>query len=531
MLDKFHYLSTVSGGGYIGSWLSAWAFREKNHYHHQTPEQKAEIHSGEAPGAVEFKRSGVTSVQRKLAEIKHGTPEPPQVTHLRSYSNYMSPRVGLMSVDTWTLVGVYMQNLILNWMVFVPLIAAFLLLPKLLAEFTTSGQYLIGAALSPTAIGIGSIGLILGIASLFFINMFRPILGKSFKKGSRFSDKFRRDAEIGTLKNVEPKILALCILPMTLFALCITTYWFCVGIKGDRWVRVQSILTYVNDPTHRTYILTGLAVVATVLILQGLFFFYRKKKWETGRNLDRLILSVCCVIYLSILVGVLLYSGESSVDSDRGHLEFVGTVLFAEILLAAAFISSWSVIWLLSDKHGIPGKGAMRHLGIEFGISFLAATSGGIILYMAARNFDYIYRAVQAFLGEDVSRATIYTIVAVPLFLSVFLIAATIFVGIGSKIMDNLEREWLSRMEAWLLIVAVGWLTVCGLVLLGPKLIEKAGTTFHAWFSLGSISGFITLLFGYYANSFSRDSAQPSGKINILVRLAPGSQPRFLPPS
>src|SRR6188472_3378502 len=28
LLDKFHYQSTVSGGGYIGSWLSAWI---KNH--------------------------------------------------------------------------------------------------------------------------------------------------------------------------------------------------------------------------------------------------------------------------------------------------------------------------------------------------------------------------------------------------------------------------------------------------------------------------------------------------------------------
>ena len=24
LLNKFHYLSTVSGGGYIGSWLSTW---------------------------------------------------------------------------------------------------------------------------------------------------------------------------------------------------------------------------------------------------------------------------------------------------------------------------------------------------------------------------------------------------------------------------------------------------------------------------------------------------------------------------
>ena len=27
LLSKFHYLSTVSGGGYIGSWLSAWRSR------------------------------------------------------------------------------------------------------------------------------------------------------------------------------------------------------------------------------------------------------------------------------------------------------------------------------------------------------------------------------------------------------------------------------------------------------------------------------------------------------------------------
>ena len=29
LLDKFDYLSTVSGGGYLGSWLSGWIAREK----------------------------------------------------------------------------------------------------------------------------------------------------------------------------------------------------------------------------------------------------------------------------------------------------------------------------------------------------------------------------------------------------------------------------------------------------------------------------------------------------------------------
>ncbi|HJV54445.1 MAG TPA: patatin-like phospholipase family protein, partial [Methylomirabilota bacterium] len=30
LLTQFHYLSTVSGGGYIGSWLSAWIHRTGN---------------------------------------------------------------------------------------------------------------------------------------------------------------------------------------------------------------------------------------------------------------------------------------------------------------------------------------------------------------------------------------------------------------------------------------------------------------------------------------------------------------------
>src|SRR6185503_21341938 len=29
LLQKFNYVSTVSGGGYIGSWLSAWIHREE----------------------------------------------------------------------------------------------------------------------------------------------------------------------------------------------------------------------------------------------------------------------------------------------------------------------------------------------------------------------------------------------------------------------------------------------------------------------------------------------------------------------
>ncbi|MGH9755124.1 MAG: hypothetical protein ACREA2_20290, partial [Blastocatellia bacterium] len=105
-LGKFHFLSTVSGGGYLGSWFSAWAHRR-----------------------------GMEEVQKGL-EGKHDdksplSPEPEPILHLRRYSNYMSPKIGLLSADTWTLVGTYLRNLFLNWLVLIPLMAAALSLPRL----------------------------------------------------------------------------------------------------------------------------------------------------------------------------------------------------------------------------------------------------------------------------------------------------------------------------------------------------------------------------------------------------------------
>ena len=42
--------------------------------------------------------------------------------HLREYSNYLAPRAGLLSADTWTLLGTVLRNLILVWSVLLPLL-------------------------------------------------------------------------------------------------------------------------------------------------------------------------------------------------------------------------------------------------------------------------------------------------------------------------------------------------------------------------------------------------------------------------
>ncbi len=110
LLSRFHYLSTVSGGGYIGSWLSAW--RTRNDF---------------------------PTVWKNLAGRPEGPDvEPPEISWLRAYSNYLTPQVGIGSADTWAGVAIYVRNLVLNWLVIVPAAAVVLIILKMAITFAVA---------------------------------------------------------------------------------------------------------------------------------------------------------------------------------------------------------------------------------------------------------------------------------------------------------------------------------------------------------------------------------------------------------
>jgi hypothetical protein len=96
ILTDFDYVSTVSGGGYIGGWLTAWKQREK----------------------------GLDKIIPKLQPVAPspapGTVNP--VQHLREYNSYLTPKLGLLSTDTWTLAATIARNMMLNWLVLVPIL-------------------------------------------------------------------------------------------------------------------------------------------------------------------------------------------------------------------------------------------------------------------------------------------------------------------------------------------------------------------------------------------------------------------------
>nr|WP_255608323.1 patatin-like phospholipase family protein [Methylosinus sp. Sm6] len=201
LLSGFDYISTVSGGGYIGAWLSAWRKHEKDRRRaagqlaHEAdrgvktaatttvvlqcleqaekkaaalnrPDLKRSLEVArdqvkQCEGLAEAKKSALAKladiadsneglasrcgseeeereeciapsmkkIEPKLAGDDGAAPpfrrEPIEVEMLRSYTSYLTPRRGLMSLDLWTTFATYLGNLLLNWLHFLP---AFLLL-------------------------------------------------------------------------------------------------------------------------------------------------------------------------------------------------------------------------------------------------------------------------------------------------------------------------------------------------------------------------------------------------------------------
>ena len=90
LLKHVHYLATVSGGGYIGAWWTAWRARVGKNRH----EEDAKVF----PIAQRADAAGQTVFDKKLNR------EPEEVRHLREFSNFLSPRIGFFQSEMWNAV-------------------------------------------------------------------------------------------------------------------------------------------------------------------------------------------------------------------------------------------------------------------------------------------------------------------------------------------------------------------------------------------------------------------------------------------
>ena len=392
LLKQFDYLSTVSGGGYIGSWLTAWIHRH--------------------PG-------GVTGVTEELRRSPSNTqdPEPKPVNWLRRYSNYLTPRLGLMSVDTWTLLGTYLRNLTLNWLVLVPLLATGLMAPRLLVSILDWDA----ADPMPAARAMFVMGLLFGLVALTHLHLFRPSL-----------DQLRTHPLWKRLERQQ---------------------WFLIG---------------------------GLTpLMAAALNLTTAYAWYR----NGGGRLDQ----------LSVF----------GLDS-RGTFVLGGAIMHGlGWLIAAVLLRRW--------------RGINPWLAVEFLVILWSGALGGLFLW-----------SVLAETPSDIpvsEFAEWYGTFAVAGFLTMFLLTATIFVGVASRYTDDHDREWWGRAGAWVLIASVMWTGLSGLVVFGPGLLSYTPALMT---SLGGLSGLISLLLGFSSRTKATGKDKSSMMDVVLDRAVRLAAPVFI---
>ena len=206
LLGKFDYLSTVSGGGYLGGWLSAWMAHE-----------------------------GASSVQRALAGHNRATldPEPEPVDYVRAHASFLAPRLGMFSADMWTLIGTLLRNLLLNWLVILPMLAGAIMLPRVLVSFLRSSEPAAGVA-QALPIVLAVCAFLLGVRALAYVYQSQAL------DADRAAARRRPLAQSGAGRT-QRQFVRECLAPLIGAAIAFSLSWWFFGGDTDRfpvWVWV-----------------------------------------------------------------------------------------------------------------------------------------------------------------------------------------------------------------------------------------------------------------------------------------------------
>jgi hypothetical protein len=265
VLRRVDYLSTVSGGGYIGGWLTAW-----------------------------IKRQGFEEVEKRL---KDETNDPrcydlQAISFLRDYSSYLTPQNGIFSADTWTAGMTWLRNTMLNLIVLLPGLAALLLTPRLLDDAVRSFTAWLGGFGHPQEEIVTLIAVVCQFLIIVRVLRNLKLFGTS---GSRSDPRANRVPGFG---DTAPEIQRFIILPAFLSA------WLCSNrLRQFAWEQSGLAGDMTSFWTHATGI--GVMIVVCfilVLYLQvraGYIQCYLRETRNTLRN-KRMAIFLC--FFLPLLV-------------------------------------------------------------------------------------------------------------------------------------------------------------------------------------------------------------------------------------
>jgi hypothetical protein len=483
LLGRFQFLSTVSGGGYVGSWLSSWLKRDKFH---------------------------------KVIENLTGRPggpdvEPPEISWLRDYSNYLTPRLGIASADAWAAVAIFVRNLLLNWLIIIPVVCLALLSLKLTATLSVWIAHAQNdrKIMIPIAVA-GAICLIFAQA---FTNNHRPT-----RRDQHANVAERRFLWGDLLWAVASAIL------LTVF---FSSHFFQAGFAAwtatiVAWLGLTDVLQYLKlDIKLKFLLLTALAGMLTyavgwiagrrfvkggwdflawaasglvygALVGLGAYLFSLLAPYPVApEKIKILLLSIIFGVPWiltsqlaaeNIFVGLVSYEADS--DTDR---EWLGR--------AAGWLAAGAIAWGLIAFLVFAGEYAVRVAEV-ISVKALAAAGGVTGLVTALIGMSSATPATATSDNPGGVRAIVSNIVlavAGPIFAAALIVGLSIGLDqllLGKSLVSQLQMPTLSTRTTmgWF---ALGWIITAAVGLLGSYFVNINRFSLHALYRNRLIRGYL----------------------------------------
>lgn len=481
-LCQFDYLSTVSGGGYIHEWLASWIARDPDR---------------------------IRRVQQRLAPIpEHGSPArwPEQILWLSRYSSYLTPRRGLLSADTWTMIAIWFRNTFLNQIVLLSFLACCVL-----------GMRVLTYCFLPSRPDGASVPVLIDSAAWPNGSLYALLLGLLILLGCVFGSVLPMWRALHSVTQEDKKhalgdkgVLLSIILPSCLLAVLAA-----LEVAGR-----FSIQTYFHLPLLLTCLLVYVVTILFAMTLGG----------EAPKIFDRLI-------------------GEEDEQRSQRSVSETPQVgqddplsgkakLFAILMCVVAVActaAGYAPAIYLNYSSGLPSHSSAAER--------IQEAASGIVNYFDGAAYKTppsvsVQQAVTA-AGESVSRLSMqvtvdkgkraaanpcdaYRLIAVvlpALFLFMQFLAIRLQIGMIGRFYTESRREWLGRLGGWSAIFAFVWMLLSAIALYGPPLLQwfcQNSTLKAVWGGLSVLAIHTVTL---YAGGSSKSDGKP--KQGVLFGYSP----------
>lgn len=453
MLKHFDFLSTVSGGGFIGSWLTAWIKREGSLKNVEIQLKPSRIDNADATRSFEDGNSGERKPSQRMVDR-----EPEPIYHLREYSNYLTPKMGFFSADSWTIGAIYARNTLLNQCVLVAFVVGMLCVIRAF----TAGFFIPPEGWGAIATGFMLTGLFVTLVSL---TIWMSLLGRERADDTNFWTKVLHFLHLDSMgwRGPQPTKLHTAL----------------------SWLHVVVLVPSLLFAVSYTWLVHATSIVRGPLNSDsriGNAWWTHAGSWILG---DRL--SGTCVfgLYIAVLFVACFF---------LGHLP----ILIRNLVLGR-FRS-------LSSLAMFPAWFA-GHILFAGAAGFLA----GVVLFLASL-------WVAGGLRNSIDAVTF----GPPSILGSLALIAFIWCGVFGKFLNEEAREWLASLAAWLAMYAAAWCVSLVVSLHGSMIVLELFANRGFWLSLITTGWIGSLMVGIWSGQGEKTGPLTRNKVlEMVARVAP----------